>query len=206
MKREGAIVATGITEITGSLEPQKALVLRLLLGEIASSFVLRVGNEKEDSVSLTLTARDGRKSPWKKDLVQDALVKVRLGPLRARPIFLQKYWIRPNPHFYVKDDRKRLLENWEKLTPATKAKLTVRVEHRDDEVWFWLDDRFIGRTQPDRHQLELTLQKSNPLLGCSFEPLPRDRQFLPLLLAGYRRGGIATGMRLSLMLRRLGIR
>jgi len=198
-KKDGGITATGETRIRAAVKEHMSLEATVRLGRIGETFVLRVGEPNELPAELTLTARDGRKSPWvwKKETVEDACIEVRLRRIGKPILFSDDYWIRPNPHFYHKDDLKKVLAEWKSRRSATEAVLRIRVERRSGTTRFWLDDRFIGRTDGGYGTVTFVLRPGNSVLSGRVVPVSHTEGYEVLRLGGYKRAGKPGGTNTS---------
>jgi len=199
-KDAGRLAPTGAATIAAPVRAGQSLELALALGRLDTPFVIRVADAARGVAELILTARDLPKSPWhwKKEIVKDAGIEVALRRVGKPWLFRGRLWVRPNPHFYHKDDLERALENWDKLPPATAHRVELRVDVLPDAVAFWLDDRYLGRVELAAARLTLALKPGHCLLAASVAESERHGRYLPIRLAGYRRAGRVGSAKISL--------
>ena len=117
----------------------------------------------------------------------DSCLEMRLNQ-PGHEIFRDRYFIRPHPHWYEGEDRKRVLANWASLPAASQHEIALKVEVRDGLARFWVDDRCLGGALLDQPQgLTLTLAPGMAIRDVAMRALPADATYLPVGLRGYRR-------------------
>jgi len=198
-RRGEATIATGPATLAAAVGPNETFELLLRLGATDAPLVVTAAGKGNDQLILTVVAKDLPASPWpwKKEVAKDAAIEVSLRQLGKPWLFRSRHWIRPNPHFYHRDDLKQALDGWDKLPAASQAALRVRVDATDAAVAFWLDDRFLGQADVRAEKLLVAMKGGHAFLGGAAGPLERHPRFVPLRLAGYRRAGAPGAAKIS---------
>ncbi len=127
--------------------------------------------------------------------IPDSCLEMRLYQ-PGNMIFNDRYYVRPHPHWYEGDDRKRVLAGWATLPAASQHETVLDVEVRDGTTRFWVDDRCLGGARLGTERLTLALAAGVAIRAASAQALPAGRTYLPLGLQGYRRPASLPAVRL----------
>ncbi len=193
---DGWSVARERTVLTTSLADNSMLRLGLRLGGLKQPASLRVTTGEGKSLDLTLSAQDDeyRVGIIGKEIIPlpDSCIQIVLT-MPGTQLFNDRYYVRPHPHWYEKDDRKELLAAWRDWPPASSHELALKLETRGQRLRLWVDDRCVGGapvTAPG--PLTLTLSPGNAVQGGTTAPLAYSASYVAVGLHGYRRPGAMT--------------
>ncbi len=179
---------------TQNLAHRNVAELRLQLGAVKRTAVIRINGADQKGLEVTLTAENAElqlpePQPWIP--LADACVRIVLKAPDGEVLFNERYFVRPNPVNYKGDERKPILDRWEKYPAATARDLAIRTEVNGNNVGIWIDDRFVGQAQvASPGALQLDLPEGVTLAGIETRPLGvESERYVEVNLRGYRRPG-----------------
>lgn len=180
--------------VSAPLDPDTVTRLSLCLGAVKRRASCRVEAKDGKPLELYMEALDAeyRVGLIGKEVIAlpDSCVDIGLS-LPGEWLFRDQYFIRPHPHWYEGEDRRKVLADWSKLPSATQHELALKIETAGEYIGVWVDDRFVGGSAvPGYTGLRFALSPGNVLGGVTVVPRPAWRDsYVPVGLQGYRRPG-----------------
>ncbi len=197
VEAEGWTVAQEPVTLSTPLAEGTVARLELRLGALEQPAICRVAGSEGAALELRLQALDAE---YRVNIIgqeriplPDACVELRVPDPAGGWLFKDRYFVRPFPHWYEKDERQALLDAWNDLQPASTHPLGLRIDMRDGRAGLWVDDRYVaGLPIVGEPTLRLTLSPGNAVRGVETTPAAGDARWVPVGLHGYRRPGSWT--------------
>ena len=133
----------------------EVLELKGKCGAVNDWVTLKFANpakKKSRSITFNMVCRDMPKlnHHWKTSKVPDEC-KSDTGLLLSlsnvpgfKRVLRRFYFIRPDIHFYIKDDLKNAVKNWKSFQKASNHVFTLRLLNNGEKLEFWVDGRFFA--------------------------------------------------------------
>lgn len=191
---EGWMVAQEPATISAPLAADTVIRLTLRLGVLQQPATVRVAGDEGPALELRLQALDAE---YRVNIIgeeriplPDACVELRVPDPAGGWLFNDRYFVRPFPHWYEREERQALLDRWADLPPASTHPLGLRIDVHAGRVGLWVDDRYVaGLAIAGAPALRLTLSPGNALADIATAPSADARRWVPVGLHGYRRPG-----------------